>query len=83
MGRNLQLGLIVNPVAGMGGSVGLKGTDGDLAVKAREMGAAPVAESRALVALAQLSSRCPDVEVLTCPGAMGADAAGQWRELLR
>ena len=77
MSRNLQLGLIVNPVAGMGGSVGLKGTDGDLAVKAREMGAAPVAESRALVALAQLSSRCPDVEVLTCPGAMGADAAGQ------
>lgn len=74
MGATQQLGLIINPVAGMGGSVGLKGTDGELALKAKAMGATPVAESRAVVALSQLVSLCPDVEVLTCPGDMGAVA---------
>ncbi len=77
MVRTQQLGLIVNPVAGMGGSVGLKGTDGELAARARAMGATPIAESRAVAALSQLASLCSDVEVLTCPGAMGAGAAEQ------
>ncbi len=77
MDRTQQLGLIVNPVAGMGGSVGLKGTDGELAARARAMGATPIAESRAVAALSQLASLCPDIEILTCPGAMGAAAAEQ------
>ena len=58
----------------MGGSVGLKGTDGDLAVRAKAMGATPVAEDRAVAALSQLARLCPDIEVLTCPGTMGAAA---------
>ena len=70
-----RLGLIVNPIAGMGGSVGLKGTDGDLAAQARSLGAEPVSGDRATVALSQLCASGMDIEVLTCSGAMGADAA--------
>ena len=70
-----RLGLIVNPVAGMGGAVGLKGTDGKLADEARSLGAEPLAGGRAAVALSQLLGAVADVEVLTCSGPMGADAA--------
>ena len=69
-----RLGLIVNPVAGMGGSVGLKGTDGDLVVEARSLGAEPLSPGRAAVALSQLGGLGPELEVLTCSGPMGADA---------
>ena len=70
-----RLGLIINPIAGMGGSVGLKGTDGDLVAKAQAMGAAPVAGVRAVIALTQLTEFKKELLVLTCSGDMGATAA--------
>lgn len=69
-----RLGLIVNPFAGMGGSVGLKGTDGVLD-EARRRGARPGAPGRAVRALAALHSAIPDLTVVTCSGAMGQDQA--------
>ena len=70
-----RLGLIVNPIAGMGGSVGLKGTDGELAAVARKLGASPVAAERAQKALSQLSGFGDRLVIFTCAGEMGADAA--------
>ena len=70
-----RLGLIVNPIAGMGGSVGLKGTDGELAAVARKLGATPVASERVRKALSELSGFGDSLSVLTCAGEMGADAA--------
>jgi len=71
-----KIGLIVNPIAGMGGSVGLKGTDGaETLARARALGAQPVAPARALRALGRLAGAA--CELLTCPGAMGGDVAHQ------
>lgn len=70
------LGLVVNPIAGMGGRVALKGTDGPEALRlARARGAVPVAPQRAARALAQLALQAPDVRLLAAPGPMGADLA--------
>ncbi|WP_122091360.1 ATP-NAD kinase family protein, partial [Halalkalicoccus subterraneus] len=66
-----RIGFVCNPIAGMGGRVGLKGTDGKLA-EARERGAEPRAPERALAALEALYERLPDAEVLTCGEPMGA-----------
>lgn len=69
-----RLGLIINPLAGLGGSVALKGSDGaDTARLALELGAQPRAGERALQALLPLQGL--EVEILTWPAEMGANAA--------
>jgi predicted polyphosphate/ATP-dependent NAD kinase len=68
------VGVVVNPIAGMGGRVGLKGTDGKVA-EARERGAEPRAPQRATAALAALRERAPDTEILAFGGLMGAGEA--------
>jgi predicted polyphosphate/ATP-dependent NAD kinase len=68
------VGLIVNPVAGMGGSVGLKGTDGDMYEKALAKGARPVSPARTREFLRHLA-RHGEIRLLAAPGPMGADHA--------
>lgn len=66
----------MNPVAGIGGRVGLKGSDGDIIQRrACELGAVPRSGSRAVQALLALTQIQTRLTLLTCPGAMGADAA--------
>ncbi len=74
----MRIGLVVNPVAGMGGAAGLKGTDGpDTVARARRLGAVPQAGGRAALALAVLARAHPGAEIVAGPGALGADwAAG-------
>lgn len=84
MGRDLALlsekvlvkrvGLIVNPIAGLGGSVGLKGTDG-VAEQALRLGARPHAGERAETALRELLPLREELELLCAGGEMGEDIA--------
>jgi predicted polyphosphate/ATP-dependent NAD kinase len=66
----LTIGFLVNPIAGMGGAVGLKGTDGLLSEAIRR-GAKPEAGKRALAALRPL--RGLPLRFLSCSGGMGED----------
>lgn len=70
------IGFIVNPIAGMGGAVGLKGTDGKYILeKAIKLGAKPVAPSRAEIFLSELKKIQADVNIKVGPGKMGEDEA--------
>ncbi len=74
-----KIGLIINPVAGMGGKVGLKGTDGtEIVEKARAMGACPECADKAALALQVLSVGKDELELFTCPGAMGEDVVRRY-----
>ena len=77
--RRPELGLVVNPLAGLGGPLALKGSDGPRLPLPLAPGTLSHAERRARVALRELSLGCPEVEVVTYPGPMGelaTDAAG-------
>jgi len=71
-----RVGFVVNPIAGMGGRVGLKGTDG-VADEAQAAGAEPIAGPRAALfarTFLELSKHGEGLRIrwLTCGGAMGA-----------
>lgn len=71
-----RLGLLVNPIAGMGGSVGLKGTDGPETLRnAIALGAKPRSPLRAKQFLLQMLKTSVPVELYTCAGSMGEDEA--------
>ena len=74
-----RLGVIVNPIAGMGGRVGLKGTDGPAIVeRALRLGAVPESPKRATETLRYLMGAVDrEVEVIVAPGLMGADEAAE------
>jgi len=68
------IGLIVNPVAGMGGAVGLKGTDGKAIVdQALSLGAKPVAPVRAQAFLSELNPVKHELQLVVGAGSMGED----------
>ena len=72
----MLLGLIINPIAGMGGRVGLKGTDGEEVLrKAVALGAEPRSEDRAKQALSRLIEL--NVEWLTWGGTMGENVLNE------
>jgi len=68
------VGLVVNPIAGMGGRVGLKGTDGEATLaEARRRGAEPPAPARVRAFLGRLGGGIARVRWLTAAGPMGED----------
>jgi predicted polyphosphate/ATP-dependent NAD kinase len=72
----LALGVVVNPVAGIGGRVGLKGSDGaEIQKKAFALGALPEALDRTIQALERVKPLKEDLQVITYPAEMGEDAA--------
>ncbi len=71
-----KLGFIVNPIAGMGGAVGLKGTDGkEILEQAVTLGAKPVAPARAETFLSELKTRKDSICLMVGTGTMGEDEA--------
>jgi len=66
----VRIGVVVNPIAGMGGRVGLKGTDGKV-TEARARGAEPRAPGRAREALGALAAHDPGGTLLTYGDPMG------------
>lgn len=78
----VKIGLIVNPIAGMGGRVGLKGTDGDSLSRAVDKGAVPLSGNRAatcLAAIAEVISDRGTFTLYTGPGPMGEQSAREAR----
>jgi len=71
-----KLGLIVNPIAGIGGRVGLKGSDGTrIQQRAFELGAAPQSLNRAVRGIERIKPSKGTLEIVTYPAEMGEDAA--------
>ncbi len=70
-----RVGVIVNPIAGMGGTVALHGTDGDAPDRARALGALPGSEERMRRTLRVLRLQHPGpLQVVAADGVMGADS---------
>lgn len=73
-----KLGLIVNPIAGMGGRLGFKGTDGqDILMKCKSMNAQPESPLKAVEALKRLVPIKDEIELITYPDDMGEAEAIQ------
>jgi predicted polyphosphate/ATP-dependent NAD kinase len=72
----MRLGLVVNPIAGMGGRLAFKGSDDvALVAAARERGEILIAPARATEALRPLAALGGGLEVLVYAGEMGENEA--------
>lgn len=73
-GDGTVIGLIVNPVAGIGGEVGLGGSDGEaVQAAAAAQGGRPRAPERAERFVRELARLAPDARVLRAPAGSAAD----------
>jgi predicted polyphosphate/ATP-dependent NAD kinase len=74
--RRFTLGLIVNPFAGIGGALALKGSDGaDIRKKALDGGGQKLAMQKCYLALSQCTEFANNLSVLTGSGDMGENTA--------
>ena len=70
-----RIGLIVNPIAGIGGRLGFKSSNGALAKKASELGGASSAPQRTVEALRSMLNSKVKFTILTYPSDMGQNEA--------
>jgi predicted polyphosphate/ATP-dependent NAD kinase len=74
MPSRLKIGLIINPIAGLGGRVALKGSDSEvIQQQALSLGAIAEAETRTCQALEPLLPLKDKIEFFSVEGAMGSD----------
>lgn len=74
--RKFRLGLVINPYAGIGGAMALKGSDGaDIRQKALAAGAEKKANQRTEAALQVFAQHKDIVQVITAAGEMGQQVA--------
>lgn len=72
--NEIKLGFIVNPIAGIGGRVGLKGSDGKhIQQKALNLGAEQTSPKRSIEALERIRPILSEIDIVTYPGSMGED----------
>lgn len=74
--QRFRIGLIINPLAGLGGQAALKGSD-NVAEQALAMGVLPLANERARQAMQGVLPYAERIELLVAPGPMGADLAAE------
>jgi len=71
----MKVGLVVNPIAGIGGPVGLKGSDGrEILQRAKALGGKSLAGERTVQALRVLVRHRFQADWITYPGLMGEEA---------
>lgn len=69
----IKIGFLINPIAGMGGRVGLKGTDG-VYKKAKKLGAKPISVKKANDAIKEFNEKYKlekEIKWYTCKDKMG------------
>ena len=76
MAERPRIGLIVNPIAGIGGPLAARGSDGFATMQQAEgLGGKAVSADRALRALRRLHTLRPDTEIMTIADPMGLSIA--------
>lgn len=75
---SMKIGFVINPLAGIGGAVALKGSDGtEIVERARELGGQSQAQSRASSALGKITSK--DCKFYTAAGEMGEGVLDEYK----